>query len=199
MLSPLHTTSPAFLPLTPSILKGWLLLLRSWSVLLLTPSSLAWTPWLHRNSPDFSLVNGLTRKCLLDMVSPWRVPPALPGSPWLCPLSPGLTPHQHPDLFQNSLVVLCSGHHGLGLNNGSLVLHRLEAESPRSRCPQGWFLPLLAPGPFSPCLHKVFSLCVCIPGAHQSDRRRAHSNHPSLWMSLNALSPNMVTFEGVGG
>lgn len=167
MLSPLHTTSPAFLPLTPSILKGWLLLLRSWSVLLLTPSSLAWNPWLHRNSPDFSLVNGLTRKCLLDMVSPWRVPPALPGSLWLCPLSPGLTPHQHPDLFQDSLVVLCSGRHGLGLNNGSLVLHRLEAENPRSRCPQGWFL-----------LRRFSSTCIWPPSHHVCTKYLCVCVHP---------------------
>ena len=177
MLSPLHTPSPEFLPLTPNISKGCLLLLRSWSVLPLTPSRLAWTPRLHRISPDFSLVNGLTRKCLHDVVPPWRVPSALPDSPWLCRLSPGLTPHQHPDFLQDSLVVLSSGCHGLGLNNGSLVLHHLEAGSPRSRCPQGWFL-----------LRRFSSTCIWPP----SHRFRTNS---SLCVCASLVSTSQI---GVG-
>ena len=71
----------------------------------------------------------------------------------------------HSDFLQDSLVVLSLGCHGLGLNNGSLVLHRLEAGSPRSRCPQGWFLLRRFSSTYTwPPSHRVrtnSSLCVC--------------------------------------
>ena len=99
--------------------------------------------------------------------------------------------------------------HSLGsLNNRNLFLTVLEAESPNSRCQQGWFLlkPLSLAFKWlsSPCVpHGFASVCVCVLMFFKN------SNHsglePTLYVSLfnaitsiTTLPPNKVILWGLG-